>query len=153
MRSTRLDSLVMESATATPSLRICCMAWMNSPMAPRPARAAPRVSSATRATLPAFSAICAEACLSSSIVAVVSWMAAACSVELVSCCVEAASTWLADEDRRRAASLISRTKVRSVSITLPKPSSRGPEAGGPSVEVFHWARSPSRTRVMSASMA
>ena len=50
MRSTRLDSLAMESATATPSLRICCMAWMNSPMAPRPARAAPSVSSATRAT-------------------------------------------------------------------------------------------------------
>ena len=95
------------------------------------ARRAPRpsVSSATRATAPAFSAICAEACLSSSIVAVVSWIAAACSVEDVSCWVDAASTSFADEDSRSAASLISRTKVRSVSITLPKPSSRGPSCG------------------------
>lgn len=85
-------------------------------------------------------------------VAVVSWMAAACSVEDVSCCVEAASTWLADEDNLRAASLISRTKVRSVSMTLPKPSSRGPSCGS-SVVVFHRDRSPSRTRPMSASSA
>ncbi len=128
------------------------MAWMNSAMAPRPARAAPSVSSATRATAPAFSAICAEACFSSSMVAVVSWMAAACSVEDVSCWVEAASTWLADEDSRSAASLISRTKVRSVSITLPKPSSSG-ASWGSSVVVFQRDRSPSRTRTMSASSA
>ncbi len=89
------------------------------------------------ATICAFSAIWWEAPLSSSMVAVVSWMAEAWALVEDSFWVAAASTSADEVESWSAASRISVTNFFSVSITWPMPAMSGVSAA---------SRTPSRRR-------
>ena len=153
IRSTRFDSFAIASSTSTALWRTFSIDPMNALMAPSPCFAPERVCSAIAATIWAFSAIWCEAPFSSSIVAVVSWIADACALVEDSFWVAAASTSAELVESCSAASRISVTNFFSVSITWPMPAMSGARAASETPTRSEPERSPWMTSRIMASIA
>src|SRR5512133_732966 len=153
IRSTRFESFAMASSTSVALWRTFSIEPMNALIAPSPVFAPESVCSAMAATIWAFSAIWWEAPFSSSIVAVVSWIADACADVDDSFWVAAASTSADEVESWSAASRISVTNFFSVSITWPTPAMSGVSAASETPRRSEPERSPWITRRTIAAIA